>query len=132
MCRLMQTFKVFVSSPGDVMVERRRVENVVSRLNGEFAGVARLQTIRWEIGFYQAYSTFQAQISRSIDCDLVIGILKWRLGRELPREFGEKLPDNRPFPSGTAYEISPRSRSARRAPSSLTFMCSASLALRPL
>jgi eukaryotic-like serine/threonine-protein kinase len=41
----MQTFKVFVSSPGDVMVERRRVENVVSRLNGEFAGVARLQTI---------------------------------------------------------------------------------------
>jgi cobalt-zinc-cadmium efflux system protein len=29
----MQTFRVFVSSPGDVAVERRRVENVVSRLN---------------------------------------------------------------------------------------------------
>jgi hypothetical protein len=26
----MQTFKLFVSSPGDVMVERRRVDNVVS------------------------------------------------------------------------------------------------------
>ena len=101
----MQTFKLFVSSPGDVMVERRRVENVVSRLNGEFAGVARLEAIRWETDFYQAYSTFQAQIPRSTDCDLVIGILSWRLGTELPPDFGEKLPDNRPFPSGTAYEI---------------------------
>jgi eukaryotic-like serine/threonine-protein kinase len=101
----MQTFKLFVSSPGDVTVERRRVENVVSRLNGEFAGVARLEAIRWETDFYQAYSTFQAQIPRSTDCDLVIGILKWRLGTELPPDFGEKLPDNRPFPSGTAYEL---------------------------
>lgn len=85
----MQTFKLFVSSPGDVMVERRRVENVVSRLNGEFAGVTRLEAIRWETEFYQAYSTFQAQISRSIDCDIVIGILKWWLGTELPPDFGE-------------------------------------------
>jgi tetratricopeptide (TPR) repeat protein len=101
----MQTFKLFVSSPGDVMVERRRVENVVSRLNGEFSGVARLEAIRWETDFYQAYSTFQAQIPRSTECDLVIGILKWRLGTELPPDFGEKLPDGQPFPSGTAYEI---------------------------
>jgi eukaryotic-like serine/threonine-protein kinase len=101
----MQTFKLFVSSPGDAMVERRRVENVVSRLNGEFADVARLEAIRWETECYQAFSTFQAQIPRSIDCDLVIGILKWRLGTELPPDFGEKLPDGRPFPSGTAYEI---------------------------
>ena len=101
----MQTFRLFVSSPGDVMVERRRVENVVSRLNGEFAGVARLEATRWETEFYQAYSTFQAQIPRSTDCDLVIGILKWRLGSELPPDFNEKLPNKRPFPSGTAYEI---------------------------
>jgi hypothetical protein len=31
--------------------------------------------------------------------------LKWRLGTELPPDFGEKLPDGRPFPSGTAYEL---------------------------
>jgi tetratricopeptide (TPR) repeat protein len=101
----MQTFKLFVSSPGDVMVERRRVENVVSRLNGEFAGVARLEAIRWETEFYQAYSTFQAQIPRSTDCDLVIGILRWRLGTELPLDFAERLPGDKQFPSGTAYEI---------------------------
>src|SRR5258708_40168931 len=102
---MMQTFKLFVSSPGEVMVERRRVENVVSRLNGEFAGMARLEAIRWETEFYQAYSTFQAQIPRSTDCDLVIGILRWRLGTELPPEFAEKLPNGQPFPSGSAYGI---------------------------
>ena len=101
----MRTFKLFVSSPGDVMIERRRVENVISRLNGDFAEVACLQAIRWETECYQAFSTFQAQIPRSRDCDLVIGILKWRLGTELPPDFGEKLPDGRSFPSGTAYEI---------------------------
>ena len=89
----MQTFRLFVSSPGDVMVERRRVENVVSRLNGEFASVARLEAIRWETKFYQAYRTFQAQIPPSTECDLVIGILKWRLGTELPPDFAEKLPN---------------------------------------
>src|SRR5689334_17483299 len=87
------------------MVERLRVENVVSRLNGEFAGVARLQAIRWEAEYYQAFSTFQKQIPPAADCDLVIGILKWRLGTELPPDFGEALPDDRPYPSGTAYEI---------------------------
>src|SRR5580658_6190832 len=101
----MQTFKIFVSSPGDVMVERRRVDNVVSRLNGEFAGVAQLKAIRWETEAYQAYSTFQDQIPRSTDCDLVIGILKWRLGTELPPDFNEKLADGRPYPSGTAFEL---------------------------
>ena len=101
----MQTFRLFVSSPSDVMVERRRVENVASRLNGEFAGVARFEVIRWETKNYQAFSTFQAQIPRSVDCDLVIGILKWRLGTELPPEFSEKLLNGDSFPSGTAYEI---------------------------
>jgi hypothetical protein len=67
--------------------------------------VARLEAIRWETEFYQAYSTFQAQIPRSTDCDLVIGILKWRLGTELPPDFNEKLANGQPFPSGTAYEI---------------------------
>ena len=109
----METFKLFVSSPGDVMVERRRVENVVSRLNGEFAGVARLEAIRWETEFYQAYSTFQAQIPHSTDCDLVIGILKWRLGTELPPGLpGEKLPDGRPLSERYRLRDSDRHREA--------------------
>jgi hypothetical protein len=95
------TFRVFISSPGDAMVERRRCENVISRLNGEVAGLARLVAVRWETEFYQAHATFQTQISPADACDI---ILKWRLGTELPPDF-DHLPDGTPYPSGTPYEL---------------------------
>jgi len=47
----MRTVRIFVSSPGDVDHERRRIDRVVERLNGEFAEIAQLQTIRWETEF---------------------------------------------------------------------------------
>jgi hypothetical protein len=43
-----QVFQLFVSSPGDVLDERRRVEVVVDRLNREFEGAVRFKVIRWE------------------------------------------------------------------------------------
>lgn len=98
-------FRLFVSSPGDVAVERRRVAAVVSRLNGEFAGRAQIDTIRWETENYQAFSTFQAQIPHATACDIVIGIFKWRVGTQLPPEFPDRLETGEPYPSGTAYEI---------------------------
>ncbi len=48
----MRIFRLFLSSPGDASVERRRAETVVSRLNGEFAGLARIETVRWETERY--------------------------------------------------------------------------------
>jgi eukaryotic-like serine/threonine-protein kinase len=100
----MEHFRIFVSSPGDVDHERRRVDRVVQRLNGEFAGIARLEAIRWETEFYQAHATFQAQIPASTECDMVVAIFRGRLGTELPPEF-ERQPDGTPYPSGTAYEV---------------------------
>jgi hypothetical protein len=50
----MQVFRLFASSPSDANVARRRVETVVSRLNGECAGLAGLEAIRWETGDYRA------------------------------------------------------------------------------
>ena len=44
----MQTYRIFVSSPGDAQFERQRVDRVVARLNGELAGAARLVAVRWE------------------------------------------------------------------------------------
>jgi len=41
-----EVFRLFVSSPDDAEVERQRVERVVSRLNGDFVGRARFETIR--------------------------------------------------------------------------------------
>lgn len=101
---MMRRVRIFVSSPGDVGHERRRVDRVVERLNGEFAGVAQLETIRWETEFYRADATFQTQIPAASDCDIVVAIFRARLGTELPPDF-ERLPDGSPYPSGTAYEV---------------------------
>jgi hypothetical protein len=62
---MMQTYRIFVSSPGDAQFERQRVDRVVARLNGELAGAARFVTVRWETEFYRADRTFQAQIATS-------------------------------------------------------------------
>ena len=100
----MTSVRVFVSSPGDTHFERMRVERVVERLNGEFSGVATLEAVRWETKYYQARATFQQQIPEAADCDLVIAILRHRLGTELPDDF-PTLPNGERYPSGTAYEI---------------------------
>src|SRR5437870_714647 len=96
--------RIFVSSPGDARFERSRLDRVVERLNGEFHGIARLSTIRWETEFYKAHDNFQAQIPEAADCDLVIAIFRARLGTVLPREF-PAMSDGKPYPSGAAYEV---------------------------
>lgn len=100
----MRTVRLFVSSPGDVDDERKRVAFVAERLNGEYAGLARFETIRWETKFYTAHDTFQKQIPEAADCDIVIAIFWARLGSELPPDF-PRMPDGQPYPSGTAYEV---------------------------
>ena len=97
--------RIFVSSPADVMPERQRLERVTERLSGRLGGTVRLSCVRWEERFYTADRTFQAQIAPSVACDLVISIFWTRLGTALPPEFADKLPDGRPYPSGTAYEL---------------------------
>src|SRR3977135_3862567 len=109
----MQTYRIFVSSPGDAQFERQRVDRVVARLNGELAGAARLSSVRWETEFYGAHETFQTQIPLSTDCDIVVAILRARLGTELPRAFAP-MPDGTPSPSGTAYEVLPATEKRQR------------------
>lgn len=96
--------QVFVSSPADARFERSRLERVVERLNGEFAGVAQLIAIRWENEFYKAHDTFQAQIPEAAQCEIVIAIFRGRLGTTLPDDFPH-MADGKPYPSGTAYEV---------------------------
>jgi eukaryotic-like serine/threonine-protein kinase len=100
----METYRVFVSSPGDALRERQRVERVVERLNGEFSALARLVAIRWENSFYQAHATFQTQIPHADACEIVVAVFRGRLGTELPPDF-EKMSNGEPYPSGTAYEV---------------------------
>ncbi len=99
-----EVVRIFVSSPGDTRFERMRVDRVVERLNGEFANVARLVAVRWEREFYKAHETFQTQIPEASSCEIVVGILRHRLGTALPTDFPH-MADGAPYPSGTAYEI---------------------------
>ncbi|NLH82509.1 MAG: DUF4062 domain-containing protein, partial [Phyllobacteriaceae bacterium] len=96
--------QVFVSSPGDVQRERDRIDAVVERLNGEYAGRVRIRTIRWETRYYSSHDTFQAQIPEAAECDLVLAVFGARLGSPLPESF-PAMPDGERYPSGTAYEI---------------------------
>ena len=83
----MRTVRIFVSSPGDAVHERRRVERVVERLSGAYASTVRLSAVRWETSFYAAHATFQAQIPESASCDIVLAIFRNRLGTALPPTF---------------------------------------------
>ncbi len=105
MLKSVKVFRVFVSSPDDAEVERRRVERVVSRLNGDFAGEARFEVERYETKFLPAHDAPQRLIVPACECHVVIGILKWKLGTALGPDFPERLPDGRAYPSGTAYEL---------------------------
>jgi eukaryotic-like serine/threonine-protein kinase len=93
-----------VSSPADAQFERGRLERVIERLNGEFAGVVQLAAIRWESDFYRAHDTFQAQIPEAAQCEIVFAIFRARLGTALPSEF-PRMANGESYPSGTAYEV---------------------------
>jgi tetratricopeptide (TPR) repeat protein len=101
---LVREIRLFVSSPDDALMERKRLAQVVERLNGEMRGIATVRPVRWEKSFYKAHATFQKQIPEAAECEIVIGILRHRLGTELPDEF-PKMPNGKPYPSGTAYEV---------------------------
>src|SRR6266508_4483806 len=95
---------IFVSSPKDVAPERGRVQAVTAKLNREYEGLVRFETVLWEEYFYTADKSFQPQIPEAVACDIVVSIFWTRIGTELPADFA-RMPDGRPYPSGTAYEL---------------------------
>ncbi len=97
---------LFVSSPGDVLPERKAVARVVDRINDEQRGLLQIKVIRWEEdGYFGAHATFQAQILETRACNLVVCVFWRRLGSELPPDFPDRMKDGKPFPSGTVYEL---------------------------
>ncbi len=96
--------RVFVSSPVDVAPERGRVQAVAAKLNRDYEGLVRFETVLWEDHFYKADRSFQPQIPESIACDVLVSIFWTRVGTELPADF-PRMPNGKPYPSGTAYEL---------------------------
>jgi eukaryotic-like serine/threonine-protein kinase len=96
--------KVFVSSPVDVAPERGRVQAVATKLNRDYEDLVRFETVLWEEHFYKADRSFQPQIPEAVTCDVLVSIFWTRVGTELPGDFA-RMPDGKPYPSGTAYEL---------------------------
>jgi hypothetical protein len=98
------SFRVFLSSPGDVKAEREAAERVVRRISGIYAAHVDIVLERWEGKFYQATAGFQEQIEATSAFDLVVGILWKRIGTELPPD-SFRRPDGTAFESGTVLEL---------------------------
>ncbi|MCE4540759.1 hypothetical protein LXT12_26370 [Pelomonas sp. P7] len=99
--------RVFVSSPSDVEPERARVAVVAERLNGEFAGRARVDVQRWNDKFYVAGASFQQGIMKAMDglagTDMVVCVVWKRVGTELD-PLAWSRDDGAPYESGTVLE----------------------------
>ena len=108
--------RVFVSSPSDVDAERERVSMVAERLNGEFAGRARVDVQRWNDRFYVAGASFQQGIMKAMDglggTDMVVCVVWKRVGTELDPAAWSR--DNgAPYESGTVLEYEAARRLAQ-------------------
>jgi tetratricopeptide (TPR) repeat protein len=97
------TIRIFISSPGDVFEERTLAQRVIERIQAEFAGRAVLDPIFWEHEPLLATDTFQTQISRPSEADVMVAILWSRLGTRLPKDFTRK--DGSFYQSGTEFEF---------------------------
>jgi len=95
-------YRIFLSSPGDVLAERNRATAVIDRLNAEHPGQPVFSLTRWEESFYTASKTFQDQIMSPGEHDLVVFIFWKKLGTDLPPQFNRPDGTSR---TGTEYEF---------------------------
>jgi len=94
---------VFISSPGDVIPERRVVKKILEQLNREFSGQLVMIPILWEEDPLLASETFQSQIHPPSETDIYIGIFWSRLGSPLPKDITRE--DGSRYLSGSEYEF---------------------------
>ena len=94
---------VFISSPGDVIPERRVIKKILEQLNREFSGQLVLIPILWEEDPLLASETFQSQIHPPSETDIYVGIFWSRLGSPLPKDITRE--DGSRYLSGSEYEF---------------------------
>lgn len=95
--------RIFVSSPGDVALERTLVASVVERLRGVFGHRSDIKLILWEQLPLDAKQSFQPQLPDPSDVELFLLLLSRRLGTPLPED---ALPEGFQGPvTGTEFEF---------------------------
>jgi tetratricopeptide (TPR) repeat protein len=81
-----ERLRIFISSPGDVIPERRRAALVIQKLGREFERFFNIASYLWESEPMLASGHFQDLIEPPSRCDIVLLILWARLGTDLPKE----------------------------------------------
>lgn len=102
----MKKLRVFISSPGDVQIERNIARNVIKELNSLYAQHLKIEVLMWEDFPLSADATFQEGINYFLTnehIDLAVFILWSRLGTQLSVKFRKE--DGSPYKSGTEYEF---------------------------
>ncbi|MDZ4202825.1 MAG: hypothetical protein U1C96_11855 [Gallionella sp.] len=117
----MQSFRIFLSSPGDCADERSACHEVASRLNSDplVSSFTRIEVVAWDWGTgipLEALASPQESVNIHLelpeDCEVFVGIFCCRLGTPLPTSEFRKI-DGSPYLSGSEYEFH-RAWDARR------------------
>ena len=100
-------FKIFISSPGDVMDERRRASLVITRLAREFKRFYDIKPVLWEYGPMLSSGHFQDIIDPPSDVAWPV----WAGHVPARLVFGPPVPDGdlpaSVDPSGCAVALNP-------------------------
>lgn len=105
----MPPVRIFISSPGDVELERQIARRVIARLQGELGDDPPLEAYFWEYEPMRLTRDFQSQIPRTSSFDIVVCILWSRLGSPLGPQY--RRPDGTAYRSGTEFEFEDAARS---------------------
>jgi WD40 repeat protein len=118
--------RIFISSPGDVLPERRRAKLVIEALAKSYVRHFTIEPILWEVEPMLASGHFQDQIIPPSETDILVLIVWSRLGTALPektetREY--RGIDDRVPVTGTEWEFEDAlaAQKARGAPDLLAY-----------
>src|ERR1700726_3189096 len=99
------TIRIFISSPADVRPERLKAEQIIARLDREFAYHFHVEAVLWEreplVAAHHAQD--ERNIPRPRGMDIVVVILWARLGMLLPQDRFRGAITGRPV-TGTEWE----------------------------
>jgi len=99
----LKNLRIFISSPSDVAEERLIARRVIGRLGAQFGDAVHFEPVFWEHKPLVATASFQEQLLRPSESDIVVVVLWSRFGTPLPGHI--RRTDGTAYGSGTEFEF---------------------------